>query len=183
MEKKYQKRYIVLGLIIVAVCVLVWRVSTSFAFVNQGYTGNNIVSGDKWGINIMDISEVNTTGSAELVKNVSTIGTTLNFDVLLFKPGDKVSFNVTVENTSVLNAELYALTLSGLSKVDAEHVTYQIMPVDSSVIHEKDVDGSIIRSGEKQVFRIEVSYDENTNQNIDHEYSLSLGSTIIYKQK
>jgi len=183
MEKKYQKRYIVLGIIIVVVCVLIWRVSTSFAFVNQGYTGNNIVSGDKWGINITEISEVTTLGNAQLVKDVSTIGTTLNFDVLLFNPGDKVSFNVTVENTSSLSGELYALTLSGLSKVDAEHVTYQILPIDSSVIHEKDVDGSIIKSGEKQVFRIEVMYDENTNQNIEHEYSLSLGSTIIYKQK
>lgn len=183
MEKKYQKRYIVLGLIIVIVCVLIWRVSNSFAYVNQGYSGKNIVSGDKWGVNIVKIDEAIEEGKAELVGDVSTIGTTLNFDALLFEPGDKISFDITVENTSSLNAELYALTLSGLSKVDAEHINYQIIPIDSSVIHTNENDGSIVKSGEKQVFKIIVEYDGNTSQKINREYRLSLGSTIIYKQK
>ena len=55
------------------------------------------------------------------------------------------------------------------------------MPIDSSVVHTDEVDGSIIKSGDKQVFRITVSYDEKSNDN--EEYQLNLGSTIIYKQK
>jgi hypothetical protein len=47
----------------------------------------------------------------------------------------------------------------------------------------KDNEGSIIKSGEKQMFNIKVSYDENASVLNDNEYSLSLGSTIIYKQK
>lgn len=181
MKKKISKRYIFLGVIFVIVMVLIWRVSTSFAYMDPGYVGKNIISGDKWGVNIVEISDIEKNGDAELVGDVSTIGTTMNFDVVLFHPNDKLSFNITVENTSSLQAELYALTLQGLSSLDGENVTYTIRPIDSSVIHTENMDGSIIKSGEKQLFNIIVSYDNNARDN--KEYHLSLGSTIIYKQK
>lgn len=182
MKKDIQKRYILLGIIMVIVGVLIWKVSTSFAYVNQGYEGRNIVSGDKWGVNITEIGEVETKGDAVLVKDVSTIGTTLNFNAILFHPGDEISFDITVMNTSSLKAELYALTLTGLSDFDSENITYVIRPIDSSILHTDDVDGSIIKSGEKQMFNIRVFYDEKMHD-LGKEYNLSLGSTIIYKQK
>ena len=182
MQKKVQKRFILLGIIIVLVGILIWRVSTSYAYVNQGYTGKNVISGDRWGVNITEIGEIKKEGNAVLSKEVSTIGTTLNFDVVLFKPGDSVSFDVTVQNTSSLKAELYALTLVGLNDIDAENINYTIVPVDSSLLHEDDNEGSIIKSGEEQVFNITVEYD-NTQNDVNREYHLSLGSTIIYKQK
>lgn len=179
--RNMQKRYIFLAVVFVAVGILVWRVSTSYASMDQGYTGKNIISGDKWGINITNIGDIEKTGSAELTKEVSTIGTTLNFSAVLFKPGDKISFNVEVENTSVLNGELYALTLTGLSDVDGEDIDYTILPVDGSIIHTDDVDGSVIKSGGKQIFNITVLYSESSKS--ENEYHLNLGSTIIYKQK
>ena len=181
MNNKISKRYIFLGLVLVIVGILIWRVSTSYAYMDQGYQGRNIISGDKWGINITEIGEVEKVGKAELLHDVSTIGTTLNFNVLLFEPGDEISFTVTTENTSVLSAELYALTLAGLSEAFGENITYSIMPIDSSVIHTDEADGSIIKSGEKQIFKIIVTYDEKAKDN--QEYNLNLGATIIYKQK
>lgn len=181
MKKKYQKRYILLSVIIIIVLVLIWKVSTSYAYVNPGYTGRNIISGNKWGVNITEITDIESTGNAYLLSDVSTIGTTLNFDVMLLSPGDKISFNVTVENTSNLNAELYALTLSGLSRENGEYIDYSIIPIDSSILHEEGKDGSIIKSGDKQLFNITVSY--NSNSNNSKEYNLNLGSTIIYKQQ
>lgn len=183
MRKNYQKRYIILGIIIVLVGILIWRVSTSFAFMDSGYEGTNIVTGDKWGVNITNVSEVEIEGSAILTKEVSTIATTLNFSASLFKPGDKISFNITTENTSNLNAELYALTLVGLSPIDAEVIDYTIRPIDSSIIHEDKKDGSIIKPGEKQVFNITLEYDSTKREEDNKEYSLNLGSTVIYKQK
>ena len=181
--KNIQKRHILLIGVIVLTGFLIWKLSTSYAAVDIGYKGRNIISGDKWGVNIIEVGEVETSGSAILTKEVSTIGTTLNFDVALFKPGDSVSFDITVANTSNLPAELYALTLSGLSEVDSELISYTILPIDSSIVHEENVNGSIIKSGEKQMFNIKVSYDDNASLLNDNEYSLSLGSTIIYKQK
>ena len=175
------KRYIFLGAVVVLVGILVWQLSSSYASVDQGYTGKNIISGNKWGINITKVDDIVKEGNAEIIRDVSTIGTTLNFSVVLFKPGDKVSFNIEVENTSVLDAELYALTLTGLNDIDSENITYTILPVDGSVLHTDSNNGSILKSGSKQVFNITVVYDEIAPES--RECHLSLGSTIIYKQK
>ena len=179
--KNIQKRYILLAVVMIAVAILVWRLSSSYASMNQGYTGKNIISGDKWGVNITNISNVEKTGKAEISKEISTIGTTLNFSAVLFKPGDKISFDIEVENTSSLNAELYALTLTGLNDIDGEHINYSILPIDGSILHDDNNDGSVIKSGGKQVFNITLVYDELSTS--EEEYHLNLGSTIIYKQK
>lgn len=179
--KKVGNRYLFVVMVGVLVGVLVWQLSSSYAKVDQGYTGKNIISGDKWGVNITKIGDVKKSGNAELIGDISTIGTTINFKAILFKPGDEISFDVEVENTSVLNAELYALTLTGLNDIDSENITYTILPVDGSVIHTNEVDGSILKSANKHTFNITLTYDETATSN--NEYHLSLGSTIIYKQK
>ncbi len=179
--KNIRKRYILLGIVVVIVGILIWRLSTSYATMNQGYTGKNVISGDKWGVNITNISDIEKSGSAELTKEVSTIGTTLNFSAVLFKPGDKISFNIEVENTSIRDAELYALTLSGLNDIDGENIDYTILPADGSIIHSNDTVGSILKSGSKQTFNIVLVYNEKATGS--NEYHLNLGSTIIYKQK
>lgn len=176
-----RKRYIFVGIVIVLVCFLVWRLSASYALYDQGYSGQNIVSGDKWGINIIEVSEPELTGEALVTKDISTIGTTLNFDVSLFHKGDSVSFDILVSNTSKLSGELYALTLSGLSLDDSEAISYSIIPVDYLLVHENLNEGSILKPNEEHLFHITVTYDNNTNS--DKTYNLSLGSTIIYKQK
>ena len=181
-KKNIQKRYMLVVVIFAIVGVLVWRVlSTSYAKMDQGYTGKNIVSGDKWGINITEISNIQKNGKAFLNGDISTIATTLNFNAILFKPGDKISFDVEVSNTSTLEAELYALTLTGLNDIDSEDVDYTILPIDGSVIHDNNTQGSVIKSGGKQKFNITLEYSPMSTN--DTEKHLSLGSTIIYKQK
>ena len=181
-KKRIQKRYVLVGVIFVIVGVLIWRLlSTSYAKMDQGYTGKNIISGDKWGINITKIDNIEKSGEAILVDDVSTIGTTLNFSVVLFKPGDKISFNVEVSNTSILDGELYALTLTGLNDIDSEDINYTILPIDGSIIHDSNNVGSVLKSGNKQFFNITLEYDSTTTNIV--EKHLNLGSTIIYKQK
>ena len=175
------KRYLFVLIVAIVVGVVAWQLSGSYAKVDQGYSGKNIVSGDKWGINITKIGEVKKIGNADMIGEISTIGTTLNFSAVLFKPGDEINFDIEVENTSVLDAELYALTLTGLNDIDSENITYTILPVDGSVIHTSDTMGSILKSANKQVFNIRLVYDEIATNTMEHH--LSLGTTIIYKQK
>ncbi len=180
---KLQKRYIVLFVVVALVAVLIWQVSSSFAF-EQGYTGNNIVTGRNWGINITEIGEIKTTGDAVVEGNkVDSIATTLNFNVQLFKPGDSVSFDIKVTNTGKLNAELYVMSLTGLSSLDQEVIDYDILPLDYINVHTDEVDGSIIKSGESQMFRLTVSYSDRVGKDNNKTYYLGLGSTLIYKQR
>lgn len=182
-EVVMQKRYIVLIVISVLVCGLIWKISSSYAIFDPGYDGENIVSGDKWGVNIVEVSEIESIGSPVINEEISTIGTTLNFGVSLFAPGDMVTFDFTVKNTGKLDAELYATTLSGLSNLESEVISYEVLPLDYATIHEDKNEGSIIKSGESQMFRITVKYEDNVAITNIKEYNLGLGSTIIYKQK
>ena len=173
--KNIHKRYIVLFVVIIVVVVVIWKLYPSFAYMNQGYEGNNIVTGRNWGVNITEISNIEKKGEAILLNNVDSIGTTLNFNVSLFKPGDEVSFDITVTNTGKLNAELYAMTLAGVSPLDGEAIDYEILPLDYI--------GSIIKANESQSFHLSVKYSDRVAQGVNREYNLGLGSTIIYKQK
>lgn len=179
--KNMGKRYIFVGIVALLVGVLAWQLSSSYAKVEQGYSGNNIISGDKWGVNITKIGEVKRNGNADMIGDISTIGTTLNFKAVLFKPGDEISFDIEVENTSVLDAELYAYSLSGVNTKDSEYVTYSVVPTLGTVFHTDTTSGSILKSANKQVFTVTLSYDDIPNST--EEYQLDLGLSLIYKQK
>ena len=169
--------------VIVIVCVLIWKLSTSYAMYNPGYEGKNIVAGDKWGVNIVEVGEIKSNGNVIIDKEVSTIGTTLNFGVSLFSPGDEVSFEFKVQNLGKLDAELYATTLNGLSQLESEVISYEILPLEYAIIHEDEREGSIIKNNESQSFKITVRYEDNVSNSNNKEYNLNLGSTIIYKQR
>ena len=177
------KRYILVILVIVIVSVLIWKISGTYAIYNQGYTGNNIVDGNNWSLNIVDVDDPILEGDAELVREVSTIGTTLNFEVSLPKPNSSLNFEFEIENMGKLDAELYALTLNGLSTIDSEYINYEIVPLDYLIIKANETEGSILKKDEKHRFKITVSYQESVNENNIKPTTLNLGSTIIYEEK
>ena len=77
------KRYILVIVVILVVSFLIWKIGGTYALYNQGYEGNNIVEGTNWALNIVDVSEPVLSNDATLVKDISTIGTTLGFEVSL----------------------------------------------------------------------------------------------------
>ena len=108
-----KKEYIIGGCIgiifvIVIVVVIIWKMYPSFAHMEQGYEGNNIITGRNWGLNITEVSNVVKKGNAILRTNIDSIATTFNFKAELQEPGDEISFDIKVTNTGKLNAELYA---------------------------------------------------------------------------
>ena len=177
------KRYLVVMVVILIVGVLIWKLSGTYALYNQGYTGNNIVDGNEWSINIINVSDATLKNDAQLIKEVSTIGTTLNFEVSLPKNDSSLTFDFEIENMGELDAELYALTLNGLSSMQSEYINYVIEPLDYVTIKTAEEEGSILKKGEKHTFRITVSYQDNVNESNFEETILNLGSTIIYEQK
>lgn len=177
------KRYIIVALVLVIVGVLIWKLSGTYALYNQGYTGNKIVDGTNWSLNIVSVSEVTKEAEAYLLKEVSTIGTTLNFEVSLPEPDSKISFDFEIENMGNLEAELNALTLTGLSTYDSEYINYEIVPLDYVSVKTEEEAGSSLKKGETHTFRINVSYQDNVNENNIKATTLNLGSTIIYEEK
>ncbi len=187
--RNIHKRYIVLALVILVVVVIIWKVYPSFAYMDQGYEGNNIISGRSWGINITEVSNFETKGKAELVKNdtatyrVSTMANTFNINARLRDPGDSIEFDIKVTNTGKLNAELYRIVNTGLSDEFEEEVDYDVVPLDYVVEHTDEHEGSIIKPNESHMFHVTVKVRNSVAQTVDREYSLNLGSTIHYKQR
>lgn len=176
------KRYILVILVIIIVSVLIWKISSTYAIFNQGFEGNNIVDGNNWSLNIINVSDVELNNDATLIKDVSTIGTTLNFEVSLPNPDSSISFDFEIENMGKLDVELNALTLSGLSTLDSEFINYVITPLDYITVKTTEKEGSILKQNEKHRFRITVDYQENVNKNNIKASTLNLGSTIIYEE-
>lgn len=183
MKKKYAY-----GIILLIVCgLVVWKLSSSFAYTDPdlGYTGSAIISGTDWGVNITEIDEPEVEGNAVIKGSIDKEGSTFSdFNCVLYNPGDKVSFNITVTNTSKLEAELYSIKKMGLSPEQAELITYSITPIDVNLmLHTDSQDGSKIKTNESQNFRVEVVYNDNIANGVYQEFNLNLGGTFIYKQK
>ena len=181
--KNIHKRYIVLAIVILVVVVIIWKMYPSFAHMEVGYEGNNIVSGRNWGVNITEISNIEKKGEANLKSNINSIATTFNFYVELYEPGDEISFDVKITNTGKLNAELYVIANTGVNDLADELIDYEVLPLDYVNLHTDKQDGSIIKPNESQLFRVTVRYNNNVGQGVQRSYDLNLGSTIIYKQK
>lgn len=177
------KRYILVIFVVLTVSFLIWKISGTYALYNQGFEGNNIVDGNNWSLNIVNISEPDLQGDAYLLKDISTIGTTLSFEVGLPNPDSKLSFDFEIKNMGKLDAELNAMTLNGLSMIDSEYINYEVIPLDYIYVKTSDTTGSILKNNENHKFRITVGYQESVNENNIKPATLNLGSTIIYEEK
>lgn len=177
------KRYIIVAIVAFIVGLLMWNLSGTYALYNQSYSGNKIVNGNNWSINIVNISDIILENDAKLIEEVSSIGTTLNFEVSLPNPKSSLILDFEIENMGNLDAILYDLRKSGLSNYDKEYINYEIISLNNITFKTDKEEGSILKKGDKHHFRISVNYQDNVNENNIKGTTLNLGSTIIYEEK
>lgn len=178
--KKIHKRYIIVGVVLVVVCVLVYKLSTSYALKNND--NNQILTGDDWSLNITSISTPKLTGDAQVTTDLNSIGNNINFSVKLPKKSSSISYDVVVKNMGKLDAELFTISLFGLTELQKEYINYTVTPVDYIVMKSPTQNGSILKNGQTHKFNVSISYQSNvTDKNIIKD-ELSLGLNIIYSQ-
>lgn len=178
--KKIRKRYIIVGIVLVVVCVLVYKLSTSYALKNND--NNQILTGDDWSLNITSISTPKLTGDAQVTTDLNSIGNNINFNVKLPKKSSSISYDVVVKNMGKLDAELFTISLFGLTELQKEYINYTVTPVDYIVMKSPTQNGSILKNGQTHKFNVSISYQSNvTDKNIIKD-ELSLGLNIIYSQ-
>lgn len=178
--KKIHKRYIIVGVVLVVVCVLIYKLSTSYALKNND--NNQILTGDDWSLNITSISTPKLTGDAQVTTDLNSIGNNINFSVKLPKKSSSISYDVVVKNMGKLDAELFTISLFGLTELQKEYINYTVTPVDYIVMKSPTQNGSILKNGQTHKFNVSISYQSNvTDKNIIKD-ELSLGLNIIYSQ-
>lgn len=123
-----KKNYAVIAL----VCALaIMAVGYSLLAQTLTINGTATIASD-WDVAITNITEGTPTGGATNAEAASHTGTTATFNVNLTKPGDKMTYEITVTNGGSLNAKLTGLTVNPSTPADTG-IYYNVTGVTQDV--------------------------------------------------
>jgi len=176
---------------VVALCVAVICLSVAYAAMGQTLTitGSAEMRMANWNIHIDNLKATTTGLATYTMPNVSNtqLG---NYDVVLNKPGDSVTFTFDIVNDGDINATLGTLTKgkpkcsSLTNKKDEEIVCNNI------VYSLKYADGSSVEVGDSLLVnnhmsaKLTISYDESATEVPESTVNISdLDLTLIYDQQ
>lgn len=126
MVKQKNTQIVIIAVLAVAVLVMSVGFAASAYTKNLSVNGSNVnVQASKWDVHFDSTSYTESAGS--VVANSKTLtGTNMTYDVTLTKPGDFYEFTVAVENLGTFDANLTALTMSGLTTEQSKYLVYTI---------------------------------------------------------
>ena len=165
MRKKEKKR----NLLIAGLCAVVLVMAIGYAAFSSSLNisgTSNITS--KWKIVITNIAQKEIGGTAE-EKMVPTFDSlNANFGVGFKKPGDYITYTVTVENQGTLNAVLDNIKIN-LDKTDV--VSFKVDGLSS---------GDALNAGKEKQFDVTFKFnDAITTQPDKTDYSVSMGLNFL----
>ena len=136
-------RNLVIGVLLAAVAIM----AVGYAALAQTLQINGTATiSSNWDVAITDITEGTPTGGATNAEAVDHTGTTATFNVNLTKPGDKMTYVITVTNGGSLNAKLTGLTVNPSSPADTgiyyrvTGVTQDVTTLDAGLTNEITVE-------------------------------------------
>ena len=158
--------------IVALVCALeIMAVGYSLLAQNLTINGTaNITS--TWDVQITGITEGEATGGATNKTPASFTGTTATFDVELKNPGDKMIYNITVENKGSLNAKLTGLTVSPEETAETG-IYYKVTGVTKNV--------TTLDAAETNTITVEVGWVA-TDQTTPEQKTVPLTVNLVYTQ-
>ena len=140
------KKKIIINTLMVLVFVMIIGYSVFSTSLKINGTAN-IAS--TWNVVFTNITEVSKTSGVAVVKTPTVSGTTANFDVSFKQPGDKIVYEITVENKGTLNAVVNDINAQ---EDDSDAISFEILNIN---IGDKLAKSSSIK------FKIQISYDES----------------------
>ena len=140
--------------------LLILCLGVGFAFLSTqlNITGNTSVSGNKWSVyfNKVDITE----GSVEASVEPTVTGTTttsLEYTVLLDKPGDYYEFTVEAKNDGTIDAMIDSITMTTLDSDVAKYLNYTATYEDGTGLAQNDM----LRAKSTRIYKIRVEYKKD----------------------
>ena len=163
--------------------LLILCLGIGFAFLSTqlNITGNTSVSGNKWSVyfNNVQVSE----GSVDASVVPATIGTTttsLDYTVLLDKPGDYYEFTVDAVNAGTIDAMIDSITMTSLDADVAKYLNYTATYSDGIALAQNDV----LKKNSSTTYKIRVEYKKDISaSDLDEEgVELALSFGVNYVQ-
>ena len=163
---KNRKNIIIIAFLI---ALLVMAVGYSTFATELTFNGNAEITG-KWDVRITDMKVTSVSDGCDAGKPEFT-DTTINFDSKLEKPGDKITYLITIENLGTIDAVLSNIQIIPDDINGTKAITYRII---NPVLE--------LPKSSSTTMEITVEYDPTTTENPDVK-TKSITGVIEYSQK
>ena len=163
---KNRKNIIIIAFL---VALLVMAVGYSTFATELTFNGNAEITGE-WDVRITDMKVTSVSDGCDAGKPEFT-DTTINFDSKLEKPGDKITYLITIENLGTIDAVLSNIQIIPDDINGTKAITYRII---NPVLE--------LPKSSSTTMEITVEYDPTTTENPDVK-TKSITGVIEYSQK
>ena len=140
--------------------LLILCLGVGFAFLSTqlNITGNTSVSGNKWSVyfNNVQVSEGSVDASV-VPTTTGTATTSVNYTVLLDKPGDFYEFTVDAVNAGTIDAMIDSITMTSLDTDVATYLNYTATYLDGTTLAQNDV----LEADDSTTYKVRVEYKKN----------------------
>ena len=140
-------------------------------------SGTVVKKGNLWNIYFTNPSSASIVGTAT-GSSINIQASSLNFQVSLYKPGDKVTYTVDIKNGGTIDAVLNSISLTGLDTAKSNSLNYTVTYSDGSAIKE----GDTLNIGASRTIKITVEFDSSATSIPESDVNLTFGVTLIYGQ-
>lgn len=163
---KNSKNIIIIALLIV---IVIMAVGYSEFATQLKINGTAQIIGE-WNVRITGIKALSVSEGANAGTPEFTI-TTASFDARLSRPGDKIVYEITIENAGTINATLQSAKFTADEENGSPAIKYETTQPEQT-----------LNSGETTTFTVTVIYDENTEQ-VPEITTKTITGIIEYVQK
>ena len=140
-------------------------------------SGTVVKKGNLWNIYFTNPSSASVVGTAT-GSSLNIQASSLNFQVSLYKPGDKVTYTVDIKNGGTIDAVLNSISLTGLDTAKSNSLNYTVTYSDGSTIKQ----GDTLNIGASKTLKITVEFDSSATSLPESDVNLTFGVTLIYEQ-
>ena len=140
-------------------------------------SGTVVKKGNLWNIYFTNPSSASVVGTAT-GSSLNIQASSLNFQVSLYKPRDKVSYTVDIKNGGTIDAVLNSISLTGLDTAKSNSLNYTVTYSNGSTIKE----GDTLNAGSSKTIKITVEFDSSATSLPESDVNLTFGVNLIYGQ-
>ena len=163
--------------------LLILCLGIGFAYLSTQLSiiGNTSVSGNKWSVYFNNVQITDGSVDASVVPTTTgTTTTSLNYTVLLDKPGDFYEFTVDAVNAGTIDAMIESITMTSLDSDVIKYLSYTANYLDGEIVEESD----ILDAKDTTTYKVRIEYKKDISaSDLDEDgINISLSFGINYVQ-
>ena len=189
-RKQKNKKFLVLAI------ALLLLISIGYAAISATLTisGTANISATSWNVYFTNIQTTTGSVTASVAPSVSGTNTTsLNYTIVLEKPGDFYEFTVDVKNGGTINAKIAenGVTTTTLTSTQDTYINYSVTYLDGTAIQAGDKlakSGTVVNEvpTNKKTIKVRAEYDPNVTPEqlgaLEEDITLNLELSLNYVQ-